>query len=71
MHKAKSDKHVFNRNVVVLMVAMAYSIFAIYTSGQEAVFGAMIVMAIAYVMFGFIANRFDDLMNVASTDTAT
>jgi putrescine:ornithine antiporter len=53
------------------MVAMAYSILAIYTSGQEAVFGAMIVMAIAYVMFGFIANRFDDLMNVASTDSAT
>jgi len=71
MHKAKSDKHLFDRNVVVLMVAMAYSIFAIYSSGQEAVFGAMITMAIGYVIFAFIANRFDDLMNVPSTDTAT
>jgi putrescine:ornithine antiporter len=71
MHKAKSDRRLFDRNVVVLMVAMAYSIFAIYSSGQEAVFGALITMAIGYVIFAFIANRFDDLMNVPSTDTAT
>ena len=71
MHKVKSDRRLFDRNVVVLMVAMAYSIFAIYSSGQEAVFGALITMAIGYVIFAFIANRFDDLMNVPSTDTAT
>jgi len=71
MHKAKSVKHVFDRNVVILMVAMAYSTYAIYTSGKDAVFGAMIVMAIGYVIFGFIANRFADLMNAAGTDAAT
>jgi putrescine:ornithine antiporter len=71
MHKVKSDRRVFDRNTVVLMVAMAYSIFAIYSSGQEAVFGGMLVMALAYVMFGFIANRFGDLMTAVSTDSAT
>jgi putrescine:ornithine antiporter len=73
MHKAKSGTNIFHRNVVVLMAAMAYSIYAIYASGMDAVFGAMIVMAIGYVLFGFIANRFDDLMNATDTnmDTAT
>ena len=65
MHKFKSAKNVFDRNLVVLMVAMAYSIYAIYASGEDAVFGAMIVMGIGYVMFAFIANRFGDLMNAA------
>ena len=71
MHKAKSDKHIFDRNLAVLMVAMAYSIYAIYASGMDAVFGAMIVMAIGYVLFGFIANRFDDLMNATDTNMDT
>ena len=63
MHKFKSGKKVFDRNVAVLMVAMAYSIYAIYASGKDAVFGGMIVMAIGWVMFAFIAKRFDGLMN--------
>ena len=71
MHKAKSGKKIFDRNLAVLMVAMAYSIYAIYASGADAVLGAMIVMGIGYVMFGFIANRFGDLMNVTSTETDT
>jgi putrescine:ornithine antiporter len=71
MHKAKSGTNIFHRNVVVLMAAMAYSIYAIYASGMDAVFGAMIVMAIGYVLFGFIANRFDDLMNATDTNMDT
>ena len=70
MHKFKSGKKVFDRNLVVLMVAMAYSIYAIYASGEDAVFGAMIVMGIGYVMFAFIANRFGDLMNAAVMNNA-
>jgi len=70
MHKFKSAKNVFDRNLVVLMVAMAYSIYAIYASGEDAVFGAMIVMGIGYVMFAFIANRFGDLMNAAVMNNA-
>lgn len=58
MHKAKVSTAVFSRNVAVLMVAMVYSFYALYASGQEAVFGGMIVMAVGYLIYGFIANRF-------------
>ncbi|MEE4112793.1 MAG: putrescine-ornithine antiporter [Desulfobacteraceae bacterium] len=71
MHKAKSVKSIFTRNVTILMVAMLYSIYAIYASGADAVLGAMIVMAIGYLLFGFIANRFDDLMKTTDTDKDT
>ncbi|MCV2356066.1 putrescine-ornithine antiporter [Paucibacter sp. B2R-40] len=58
MHKAEVSPAVFSRNVAVLMVAMIYSFYALYASGQEAVFGGMIVMAVGYLIYGFIANRF-------------
>jgi putrescine:ornithine antiporter len=58
MHKAEVSPGVFRRNVAVLMVAMAYSFYALYASGMEAVFGGMIVMAVGYLIFGFIAHRF-------------
>jgi len=59
MRKAKVDDSLFSRNVAVLMVAMLYSFYALYASGKDAVFGAMIVMAIGYLIFGFIAYRFN------------
>jgi len=59
MRKSKVEDSLFNRNVAVLMVAMLYSFYALYASGKDAVFGAMIVMAIGYLIFGFIAFRFD------------
>lgn len=58
MHKAEVSAAVFSRNVAILMVAMIYSFYALYASGQEAVFGGMIVMAVGYLIYGFIANRF-------------
>nr|WP_295081026.1 putrescine-ornithine antiporter [uncultured Roseateles sp.] len=58
MHKAKVSSAVFTRNVVVLMVAMLYSFYALYASGKDAVFGGMIVMAIGFLIYGFIAKRF-------------
>ena len=60
MRKSNVEDSLFNRNVVVLMVAMLYSFYTLYASGKNAVFGAMIVMAIGYLVFGFIANRFND-----------
>ncbi|MGX5220574.1 MULTISPECIES: putrescine-ornithine antiporter [Pseudomonas] len=60
MYKAKVSVGVFRRNVVILLVAMLYSFYALYASGKDAVFGAMIVMAIGYLMYGFIAKRFVD-----------
>jgi putrescine:ornithine antiporter len=40
------------------MVAMVYSVYAIFASGKDAVLGGMIVMGIGYVIYGFIAYRF-------------
>lgn len=58
MHKAQVSQAVFVRNVAVLMIAMAYSIYAIYASGKDAVFGATIVLVIGYLFYGFIAKNF-------------
>jgi len=44
--------------VVVALVAMLYSVYAIYASGHDAVMGGMLVMGIAFVIWGFIAPRF-------------
>ena len=45
-------------NVAVALVAMLYSTFAIYASGKDAVLGGTLVMAIGFVIWGFIASRF-------------
>ena len=37
---------------------MIYSIYAIYTSGKDAVMGGMMVVGIGFVIWGFIAARF-------------
>ena len=47
----------YRRTMVVLFVALAYSTFAVYASGKDAVFGGMLVMAIGYGVWGFIAGR--------------
>ncbi|MNF50617.1 putrescine transporter [compost metagenome] len=60
MHKAKVSPAVYTRNVAALLVAMAYSYYAIYASGKDAVFGATIVLAIGYLLYGFIAKNFVD-----------
>jgi putrescine:ornithine antiporter len=48
----------YRRNVVFALVAMLYSVYAIYASGKDAVLGGMLVMGIGYVIWGFIAPRF-------------
>jgi len=40
------------------VVAMLYSTYALYASGKDAVLGGMLVTAIAFVIWGFIAPRF-------------
>jgi len=67
MRKSKVEDSLFNRNVAVLMVAMLYSFYALYASGKDAVFGAMIVMAFGYLIFGFIAFRFSGEAKAAAT----
>jgi putrescine:ornithine antiporter len=48
----------YRLNVAVILVAMLYSTYAIYASGKDAVLGATLVMALGFVIWGFIAPRF-------------
>jgi putrescine:ornithine antiporter len=66
MRNAHVTEKVYRRNTVVAMVAMLYSIYAIFASGKDAVLGGMIVMGIGYVIYGFIAYRFVSVVPVAA-----
>jgi putrescine:ornithine antiporter len=61
----------YKLNIAVTLVALAYSVYAIYASGKDAVFGGMIVMGIAYVIWGFIVHRFDTVGSPAAQRTAS
>jgi putrescine:ornithine antiporter len=37
---------------------MVYSVFALYASGKDAVMGGMLVLGVAYIIWGFLAPRF-------------
>jgi putrescine:ornithine antiporter len=58
MKAAKVSEAVYRRNTWIALVAMLYSVYAIYASGMEAVMGGMLVMGLGYVIWGFIAHRF-------------
>jgi putrescine:ornithine antiporter len=58
MRQAKVVGTTYWVNTVVALVAMAYSIYALYASGKDAVLGGTLVMGVAYVIWGFIAPRF-------------
>ncbi|BCF90961.1 MULTISPECIES: putrescine-ornithine antiporter [Paraburkholderia] len=57
MRDAGTEPAVYRRNAVVAVLAMVYSIYALYASGKDAVLGGMLVMAIGYVIYGLIAPR--------------
>ena len=50
-------------NLVVTLVAMLYSVYAIYASGKDAVLGGMLVTALVFVIWGFLAPRFTGIRN--------
>jgi putrescine:ornithine antiporter len=58
MRDAKVEPSVYWRNAVIVVIAMLYSVSALYASGKDAVMGGMLVIGIAYVIYGFIAPRF-------------
>ena len=62
MRNAGVTEAIYKRNVAVAVVAMLYSTFAIYASGKDAVLGGMIVLALAFVIYGFLAPRFMSTM---------
>jgi len=58
MKSARVTGTVFWRNTLVALIAMLYSVYALWASGKDAVMGGMLVVGIAYVVWGFIAPRF-------------
>jgi putrescine:ornithine antiporter len=58
MKAANVPRKQFMRTAVISVVAMGYSVFALYASGMEAVMGGMLVLGVAYIIWGFIAPRF-------------
>jgi len=58
MQAARVPQAVYRRNSVIALLAMIYSIYALWASGLNAVMGGMLVMGLGFVIWGFIAPRF-------------
>ena len=58
MRSAKVGEGVWRRNVIIILIALLYSVYALFASGKDAVMGGMLVMGIAYIVWGFLAPRF-------------
>ena len=58
MRTAGVEQGKYRLNVAVAVVAMLYSTYAIFASGKDAVMGGTLVMAIGFIIWGFIAHRF-------------
>lgn len=58
MYVGKVSRHTYQFNTVAILVAVLYSMYALYASGKDAVFGGMLVMMAGYLLYGFIASRF-------------
>jgi len=58
MEQAGVEQSKYRFNVAIALIAMLYSTYAIYASGKDAVLGGTIVMAIGFIIWGFIAKRF-------------
>ena len=58
MQVAKVPQGKYRVNVAVTVVALVYSVYALYASGKDAVMGGMLVLAIGYVIWSFMAPRF-------------
>ena len=57
-YMAKVSGSTYTINTGAVLISIAYCIYALYASGQDAVFGAMLVLAVGYLLYGFIAYRF-------------
>jgi putrescine:ornithine antiporter len=59
MQKAGVTGAEYRRNVVVSVIATLYSTYAIYACGATAVLGGTVVMVLGFVIYGFLAPRFE------------
>jgi putrescine:ornithine antiporter len=69
MKRAKVARGVYLRNTVIAVVAMLYSTYAIYASGKDAVLGGTIMLALTFIIWGFIAMRLDSAEAAAGKPT--
>ena len=67
MRTAGVDEGRYRLNVAVALVAMLYSTYAIFASGVDAVMGGTLVMAVGFIIWGFIAHRFVVTRRAAAT----
>src|SRR3954465_4192928 len=67
MRTAGVDPGKYRVNVAVAVVAMLYSTYAIFASGVDAVMGGTLVMAVGFIIWGFIAHRFVVTRRAAAT----
>ena len=57
----------YTRNLVVAVVAISYSVYALWASGVNAVMGGMLVMGIGWLIWTFMAPRFMTLQPATRT----
>jgi putrescine:ornithine antiporter len=69
MKRAKVQPNVYLRNTVIAVIAMLYSTYAIYASGKDAVLGGTLMLAITFIIWGFIAMRLDAAAPAAGKPT--
>ena len=67
MKAAQVAEPTYRLNVAVALVAMLYSVYAIYASGKDAVLGGMLMTGVAFIIWGFIAPRFTSARPAAAT----
>ena len=58
MQRAKVEQSKYRFTLAIALVAMLYSTYAIFASGKDAVLGGTIVMALGFIIWGFLASRF-------------
>ncbi|MGA9164839.1 MAG: putrescine-ornithine antiporter [Thiobacillus sp.] len=61
MQKAGVSGGTVTRNLSVATIAILYSVYALYTSGKDAVMGGMLVMGLGWLIWAFISPRFSGL----------
>lgn len=65
MKRAGVGEAKFRMNAFIALIAMLYSTYALYASGPQAVMGGMVVTALAFVIWGFLAPRFETRQTAA------
>jgi putrescine:ornithine antiporter len=69
MYKARVSAGIYTRNTALLLIAVAYSLYALYACGKDAVFGGLIVLTFGYLLYGFLSKRFVAPTPAAQTST--